>query len=68
MAWTILKVHPSPMQNSVVLYNDDLAATPTTDYHKADKLARKVLGVAQLNAKGYSLTDKATRTYISQNY
>lgn len=68
MSWKVLKVHPSPMQNSVTIVNDDAAATVTTDYHAADALARKTLGAASLAGRGISITGQPIRRYVSQNY
>lgn len=68
MTWNILTVHPSPMQNRVTIVNDDPAATPTTDYHAADALARRALGAASLTARGTGLTGRPIRTYASQAY
>lgn len=59
MAWQILTAHPSPIQRRVTIVNDDPAATPTTDYHAADALARKELGAASLTGRGQSLTGRA---------
>lgn len=66
MAWQILTVHPSPIQNRVTIVNDDGSATPTTEYHAADALARRTLGAASLSSRGYGLTGRATRLYVSQ--
>lgn len=68
MTWSVARVHPSPMQASVTLVNDDTAATPTTDYHAADALARRTLGAASLAARGVNLSGRAVRTYASQAY
>ena len=69
MAWEIHKIINNPLQVSVAVVNDDKTATPTTDYREADKLARKTIAGATLNAKGYTLlTDRAMRVYISQAY
>lgn len=68
MAWQILKIHPSPLQNAVTIINDDRAATVTTDYHAADALARRTLGAASLAGRGVGLTGKPIRRYVSQNY
>lgn len=67
--WEIQKINKNPMQNSVMLTHTDKSATPTTDYHEADKLARRALGKASLHWKGYSaLSNTPVRHYISQNY
>lgn len=68
MPWQILKIHPSPMQNAVTLVSTDAAATPTTDYHAADALARRTLGAASLAGKGYGLAGRPIRRYVSQAY
>ena len=68
MSWQILKLHPSPLQNRVTLVNDDPTATPTTDYHAADALARNTLGAASLVSRGYTLTGRPIRIYASQTY
>lgn len=68
MTWQVLKVHPSPMQARVTIVNDDPAATPTTEYHAADKLARQTLGAASLAGSGTGLTGRAIRVYASQAY
>ena len=68
MAWNISRVHGSPIQRLVTLTNSDNWATPTTDYHAADALARKTFGEASLVSKGYSLTGTASRVYASQAY
>lgn len=68
MAWQVLKIHPSPLQNAVTVINDDRAATVTTDYHTADALARKTLGAASLTGRGVSLTGRPIRRYVSQAY
>ena len=48
--------------------NDDPAACTTTDWREADKLARATIPVARLSATAYSLTGRAMRSYVSQNY
>lgn len=69
MTWQVHKINNNPLQVSVAIVNDDNTATPTTDYREADKLARKTIMGATLNAKGYTLlTDRAMRVYISQAY
>lgn len=68
MSWQILKIHNSPIQARVTIVNDDNAATPATDYHAADALARRALGAASLASRGYGLTGRAMRVYASQAY
>ena len=69
MAWQIHRFGGTPIQRTVSIVNDDNTATPTTDYHKADALARKALGDASLLAKGYQpFSGNAMRVYISQAY
>lgn len=68
MSWKILKIYPSPMQNSVTITNDDECATATTDYHAADRLARSLIGLATLSGRGYGIDGHAVRTYVSQAY
>lgn len=68
MTWTVQTRHPSPMQARVTLVNDDPAATPTTDYHAADALARRTLGAASLAGRGENLSGHAVRVYASQAY
>lgn len=68
MSWEILKINRNPIQNSVTLINRDRAATYSTDYHKADALARKTLTEATLFGKGTCLTGASTRVYVSQAY
>ena len=63
MAW----IDRNPIQARVTLYNDDRAATPTTDYHAADARARQILTGATLVTRGYGLRC-AMRTYVSQAY
>ena len=47
----------------LTLVNTDNSATCTTDYQRADALARKVLGTARMYAKGDAL-GRAIRSYI----
>lgn len=68
MTWQVLKVHPSPMQARVTIINDDPAATPTTEYHAADALARRTLGAASLAQRGQGVSRRAIRVYASQVY
>lgn len=68
MAWKVQQIRNNPIQNSVVLVNDDLSAALTTDYHEADKLARSTLTAATLESKYYDLSGHATRVYVSQAY
>lgn len=68
MSWDILKINRNPIQNSVTLINRDRAATYTTDYQKADALARKTLTAATLFSKGTCLTEASIRIYVSQAY
>ena len=68
MSWEILKIDRNPLQYSVTLINRDRSATHTTDYHKADALARKTLSGATLFAKGTGLTEASIRVYVSQAY
>lgn len=48
----------------VVLCHTDKSATRTTDYQRADALARGILGKAKLYATG-DVLDKAMRAYMS---
>lgn len=48
----------------IVLSHTDKSATPVTDYHRADALARKMLGSAKLYAKGTTL-DRPMRAYYA---
>lgn len=68
MTWNTHTVHPSPIQRRVTVVNDDPAATPTTDYHAADGIARRTLGAASLVSRGYGLTGRPIRVYASQAY
>lgn len=68
MSWEVLKVIRNPLQRRVTLINRDRAATSTTDYQKADALARKTLTEAALFSKGTSLTGASIRVYVSQAY
>ena len=69
MTWQIHRFGGSALQRTVTIINDDPAATPTTDYHKADGLARKAFGEASLTAKGYQiLSPHPVRVYSSQAY
>ena len=68
MSWEILKIDRNPLQHSVTLINRDRTATHTTDYHKADELARKTLPEVTLFSKGTGLTGVSIRVYVSQAY
>lgn len=68
MSWEVRNTHGNQIQRAVTLVNNDKSAACTTDYHKADALARKTLSEATLNAKGYGLSGLAIRTYVSQAY
>lgn len=68
MAWKMYATNTNPMQNWLVLVNDDPTATPTTEYHKADGIARRFFGEASLSAKGYQLMGNPERVYVSQAY
>ena len=68
MSWEILKIDRNPLQSSVTLINRDRTATHTTDYQKADALARKTLTGATLFGKGTCLTEASIRVYVSQAY
>ena len=48
----------------VTVINTDMTATPTTDYHSADALARSVLKSARLYAKG-TTKGRAIRCYYA---
>lgn len=48
----------------VTVVNTDKSATPTTDYHIADALARSVSKSARLYAKGTTL-DHSVRCYCT---
>lgn len=48
----------------IVLSHTDKDATTTTDYQRADALAREVLGSAKLYAKGTAL-DRPMRAYYA---
>lgn len=66
--WRVMVSHPSPIQRRVTIVNDDPAATPTTDYHSADALARREMGAASLASKGYGIGGRPIRVYASQEY
>ena len=48
----------------VILRHTDESATYTTDYQRADALAKRILGPARLYARG-SMSDKPMRAYVS---
>lgn len=68
MAWNIAKVYPSPIQRRVLVTNDAADATVSTDFREADKIARTAIASPVLATKGYGLTGRAYRVYVSQNY
>ena len=69
MTWQIHRYGGSALQRTVTIINDDPAATPTTDYHTADGLARKALAEATLITKGcQTLSPHPIRVYASQAY
>ena len=68
MTWEVQTVAHNPMQNRIALINVDREATITTDYHKADKLARETLGPVTLAHRGYTMLGRPMRIYVSQNY
>lgn len=68
MSWIVQRISRSPLQTTVTIANTDPAATVTTDYHAADKLARDTLGATTLHARGYSLSGAPIRVYASQAY
>lgn len=66
--WNVTKVFPSPIQRRVKITHDSPDATPVTDYREADKLARQTLTAPVLATKGYDLSGRAYRVYVSQAY
>lgn len=57
------EVHNNKARGIVVLSHTDKTATCTTDYQRADALARRILGKAKLYATGVVL-DKPMRAYV----
>ena len=67
--WKVHKRNFNPIQPTYELINDEAGATPTTDYRKADALARKLFGRVSFEGHGYTFWDnKPIRYYASQNY
>ena len=60
MSWIVFKT----TQSTVTVVNNDLTATPTTDYHVADVMAHhSVAKGVRLTGKGYNSCGKAVRNY-----
>ena len=68
ITWELFKKNFNPMQPTYVLILRDRSATVTTDYHKADALARKLFGEVSLQSRWYTLDGYPVRYYVSQNY
>lgn len=56
------KVHSNKGRGIVVLRHTDESATCTTDYQRADALAKRILGSARLYATG-TILDTPMRAY-----
>ena len=68
ITWELYKKNFNPIQPAYVLILRDRSATVTTDYHKADALARKLFGEVTLQSRRYTLDGYPVRYYASQNY
>lgn len=68
ITWELFKTNFNPIQPTYVLILRDRSATVTTDYHKADALARKLFGEVSLQSRWYTLNGYPVRYYASQNY
>ena len=66
--WELFKKNFNPIQSSYALIFRDRSATVTTDYHRADALARKLFGEVSLQSRWYTLDGFPVRYYASQNY
>ena len=68
ITWELFKKNFNPIQPTYVLILRDRSATVTTDYHKADALARKLSSKVSLQSRWYTLDGYPVRYYASQNY
>ena len=68
ITWGLFKKNFNPIQPTYALILRDRSATVTTDYHKADALARRLFGEVTLQSRWYTLDGYPVRYYASQNY
>ena len=68
ITWELFKTNFNPIQPTYALILRDRSATVTTDYHKADALARRLFGEVTLQSRWYTLDGYPVRYYASQNY
>ena len=68
ITWELFKTNFNPIQPTYALILRDRSATVTTDYHKADALARRLFGEVTIQSRWYTLGGYPVRCYASQNY